>query len=697
MTTSPNETVSGTSSWVVESYADFRYLDTNVSGLRFSQGLVWNEDAGEWISSWQFGLARLDSDFQFLQTTGSVDTSTLSITSGIPQVLADMGLDHIGDIDYYNGKLYISLDNSEVDYQTGYVAVFNASDLSYTGTLYELVGAPSNPHNDIASWVAIDAEAGLGYGKEYQMGNTINIYSLEDWSFQGTLEMDQSLKSIQGAKVLDGMMYMSSDNSTRSVYSVDMTTGHVTELFQLPGVTGTDMETEGLEVRKNADGQVEITVELIVDPEGDIYADTYTRVFTYVLSEGSSVPLTHTWTVNSDGDTTNANDLSLTLREAIAKADAGDTITFDASLAGDTITLGDVELALSKNITIEGDLDGDGKSDITVTTSGTSPVFHITGGTAILNGLLVTNSEESDGSSVVVGDDGALTFTNGATTDLQTRGDDVLTGANGFDAILGGAGDDIIQGLRGKDLLYGEAGNDLLIGGAGADTMVGGAGDDSYVVSEDGDVVTELKNRGTDLVKASFSYALGDNVENLTLMGTADLNGTGNGLANALTGNAGVNTLSGLAGNDKLMGWAGDDTLNGGSGGDTLNGGDGADALNGGSGKDALTGGAGADRFVFAFGDTAATKSKADTIFDLQGNKGDMIDLHLIDAKESKAGDQAFSFIGTDTFSGHAGELRYEKAGGETYIYGDTDGDTKVDFAIHLDDAISLKADYFVL
>jgi hypothetical protein len=38
-----------------------------------------------------------------------------------------------------------------------------------------------------------------------------------------------------------------------------------------------------------------------------------------------------------------------------------------------------------------------------------------------------------------------------------------------------------------------------------------------------------------------------------------------------------------------------------------------------------------------------------------------------------------------------------DKAGSDTWIYADTDGDRKIDFTIHLDDAMTLKADYFTL
>ena len=55
-------------------------------------------------------------------------------------------------------------------------------------------------------------------------------------------------------------------------------------------------------------------------------------------------------------------------------------------------------------------------------------------------------------------------------------------------------------------------------------------------------------------------------LENLTLSGSAHINGTGSDTANYLIGNAGDNVLFGLGGDDTLDGGGGNDTLRGGSG-----------------------------------------------------------------------------------------------------------------------------------
>ncbi|MBD2196867.1 calcium-binding protein [Calothrix anomala FACHB-343] len=181
--------------------------------------------------------------------------------------------------------------------------------------------------------------------------------------------------------------------------------------------------------------------------------------------------------------------------------------------------------------------------------------------------LTLTGTADIDGT----GNAGNNTLTGNAGNNTLTgnAGNDTLTGDAGNDTLIGGTGNDSLIGSDGNDSLNGGDGNDILNGGLGDDTLNGGLGNDSYTVDSLADVVIENANSGTDTVNASISYTLTDNVERLTLTGTANIDGTGNSLSNIITGNAGNNTLTGGAGNDTLNGGLGDDTLNGGIGNDS--------------------------------------------------------------------------------------------------------------------------------
>ncbi|NBB14521.1 hypothetical protein GVN21_04000 [Caulobacter sp. SLTY] len=285
-----------------------------------------------------------------------------------------------------------------------------------------------------------------------------------------------------------------------------------------------------------------------------------------------------------------------------------------------------------------------------------------------------------DGNDRLSGNAGADRIEGGAGTDNigGDDGNDILNGGSDNDVIIGGTGNDQLYGDDGDDELLGGEGNDVLTGGAGADEMYGQSGDDTYVVAA-GDTVLEFSNEGTDTIRSAGAWVLGNNFERLILEGSADINGTGNALANQLTGNAGANTLDGAAGNDNI------------------NGGLGADRIIGGTGNDILTGGGGIDTFAVRQESVYSSRSpqgrslEVDTIADYQIGV-DIIDLSAIVSRDA---DGAFNLV--SNFDGVAGRMTLKFAGGTTTLSLDVDGDSKADYLLKINGDVTGESGRWLL
>jgi len=237
-----------------------------------------------------------------------------------------------------------------------------------------------------------------------------------------------------------------------------------------------------------------------------------------------------------------------------------------------------------------------------------------------------------------------LTYTLGA--DLESL---TFTGTGNFKG-TGNTADNVITGGDG---------NDRLSGGKGHNTLDGGEGNDTYLIRS---VVndTVMDSGGIDTIKSLVSLnldAYAGDIEKGVLLGTADLDLTGNELANTLTGNSGDNTITG------------------------------------GGGRDALTGGDGGDRFDFNdVSDSGVGAANRDVITDFEQGT-DLIDLLTIDAKDTAGGNNAFVWIDTGAFTGSEGQLRYSVSGANTIVQGDVDGDGSADFQIQLKGAFTTLND----
>jgi beta-glucanase (GH16 family) len=97
--------------------------------------------------------------------------------------------------------------------------------------------------------------------------------------------------------------------------------------------------------------------------------------------------------------------------------------------------------------------------------------------------------------------------------------------------------------------------------GAPVQTFTGTGVNDTFLVDNSADKVVEPVNTGNNTVQAAVNYTLPANVQNLTMVGTDNLVGTGNSLNNVITANSGNDTLNGLGGANTLIGGSGHDTF----------------------------------------------------------------------------------------------------------------------------------------
>jgi Ca2+-binding RTX toxin-like protein len=158
----------------------------------------------------------------------------------------------------------------------------------------------------------------------------------------------------------------------------------------------------------------------------------------------------------------------------------------------------------------------------------------------------------------------------GADIDTSKVENLTLTGT----AAINGTGNALKNTITGNTAANALKGDDTTVTSE-QDTLIGGTGNDTYFVDHTGDVVTETSIVTTekDLVDSSVTYTLGVNLEDLTLSGTDNINGTGNTVANKITGNNATNTLDGGTGADSLYSglfFTENDTIPGFSAGDTI-------------------------------------------------------------------------------------------------------------------------------
>lgn len=325
-----------------------------------------------------------------------------------------------------------------------------------------------------------------------------------------------------------------------------------------------------------------------------VYTNEYARYTDNASANRRSITdTTGTDTINASAVTSN---VSLNLASGSVNTVAGNTLALGATTIIENAYTGDGNDSLtgnsSDNVLWAGRGDdhasGAGGNDTLYGSGGNDTLDGGDGNDSVLGGAGNDSLLGGSGNNTLIGGLGDDTYSleNSSDTLIEAlnAGNDTVQiaatytlGLNIENLLLLGSGNDNgtgnslnnrITGNSGNNSLNGGAGNDTLIGGGGTDTFAGGAGNDIYELNGPSDTCIELLSSGIDTIKVDFSYTLPANFENLTLLGTSNINGTGNTLSNTILGNSGNNILTGEAGNDTLNGGTGQDTLIGGLGND---------------------------------------------------------------------------------------------------------------------------------
>jgi len=172
----------------------------------------------------------------------------------------------------------------------------------------------------------------------------------------------------------------------------------------------------------------------------------------------------------------------------------------------------------------------------------------------------------------VLGDNGTLTFTGGATSYLQQAastdtglgGDDVITAGGGSNVLIGGAGSDSIIAGNGSNTVLGDSGQiDYSAAGVPASvvsTGLGDGGNDSITLGNGTNIVIGGSGSDTATAGSGTSILLGDTGSVLFGVGGVPSNVASTGLG------GGDDTLAAGYGTNVIVGGAGNDILGGGGG-----------------------------------------------------------------------------------------------------------------------------------
>ncbi|MEI6578588.1 MAG: hypothetical protein WCN92_03905 [Eubacteriales bacterium] len=177
--------------------------------------------------------------------------------NAIPQELKDkFGSAHIGGISYWNGTVYAAIEDSKV-WKYPIVALFDSITLKFTGKYYHL---SAELQINGVPWIAVDGEKGYIYAAQRDNSPALIVYDLQTLEFVKTIPLLTPVNKIQGGEMYEGLLYVSTQDETQAVYSINPITGAVKKCFDQNLTKGS--ESEGMTMLETPDGAIFHTLDL---------------------------------------------------------------------------------------------------------------------------------------------------------------------------------------------------------------------------------------------------------------------------------------------------------------------------------------------------------------------------------------------------------------------------------------------------
>jgi hypothetical protein len=188
------------------------------------------------------GVARVPGGWIFSGTNSLWHTDdrlnvVKMISPAIPAAWRAKGFNHVGDIDVVGNYIYAPLE--EPDYSKGQQATAR-----YDRDTLRFVDAVMLPQHE-NSFVTVDPTSMIAYTMNHFDGDSLLRYDVgHGWKSLPALHLSKLLHRTQGADLAHGQIWISTDDSQKGIYRVDLRTGAVSLVAKMGHAGG---EGEGID------------------------------------------------------------------------------------------------------------------------------------------------------------------------------------------------------------------------------------------------------------------------------------------------------------------------------------------------------------------------------------------------------------------------------------------------------------------